>query len=121
MTLLGKRRPKLSRAQLLAGKPVRLVDSTPQPAGEGAWRIEVPLKAASWARVLLRAQPTVTKKFELDELGHFVWDACDGKTSVQQVIRKLGKQYNLNARAAEVSTLAFLQTLVKKGLIGVKQ
>jgi hypothetical protein len=121
MTLLGKRSPKITRAQLLAAKPVRLVRADPEPAGDGLWRIAVPMRAARWARVFLRAQSQMIKKFELDELGLFVWNACDGKTSVQQVIRKLGKQYNLNARAAEVSTLAFLQTLVKKGLVGVKE
>lgn len=121
MQLLPKRRPKISRTQLLAAKPVRLVQSQPEPAGEGVWRVTVPMRPAPWARVFLRAQQSITKKFELDELGLFVWNACDGRTSVQQVIRRLGKQYNLNTRAAEVSTLAFLQTLVKKGLMGVKE
>ena len=112
---------KITRTQMLAAKPIRTVESAPLPVGEGAWQIAVPMHAARWARVFLRAQSQMTKKFELDELGLFVWNACDGKTSVQQIIRKLGKQYNLNSRAAEVSTLAFLQTLVKKSLVGVKE
>jgi hypothetical protein len=59
------------------------------------------------------------KTFELDELGKFVWDACDGKTAVRQIIRRLAERYNLNQREAEVATVAFLQTLTRKGLIGM--
>ena len=68
------------------------------------------------------ARPVVgrdEKTFELDELGKFVWDACDAKTSVRQIIRKLAKRYNLNDREAEVATVAFLKTLTSKGLIGM--
>jgi hypothetical protein len=119
MRLLPKRRPKLSRTEMLAAKPLRLVDADPQPAGERCWRLAVPVRAAPWARWVLRAQPQMTKKFELDELGLFVWNACDGKTPVQRIIRRLSKEYALNSRAAEVSTLAFLQTLGRKGLIGI--
>ena len=60
-----------------------------------------------------------TKTFELDPLGLFVWQACDGKTPVRQVIKRLARHYNLNEREAEVSTLAFLRTLMRKGLIGI--
>jgi hypothetical protein len=119
--MIRTRRPKLSHEQMLASKPLRLIETDPEPAGEGAWRIAVPMRAAPWARLVLRTSPRIVKKFELDELGFFVWNACDGKTSVQQIIRGLGKQYNLNARAAEVATLAFLQTLAKKSLIGVSK
>jgi hypothetical protein len=103
---------------MLASKPLRLIDAEPEPAGEGAWRIAAPMRAAPWARLLLRASALV-RKFEFDELGLFVWNACDGKTRVEQIIRQLAKRYNLNPRAAEVSTLAFLQTLAKKSLIGL--
>jgi predicted transcriptional regulator len=58
-----------------------------------------------------------TKKFELDSIGVLVWNLCDGKTSVQQIIRKLAKKYNLNLRESEVACRTFLQMLVKKGLI----
>jgi hypothetical protein len=59
------------------------------------------------------------KTFELDELGKFVWDTCDGKTAVRQIIRRLADRYNLNDREAEVATVAFLRTLTRKGLVGM--
>ena len=79
----------------------------------------VPLAPVGWRARFLRVPRNVTKTFELDELGKLVWDACDGTASVQQVIRKLASRYNLNEREAEVATLAFLRTLMRKGLIGI--
>ena len=64
-------------------------------------------------------RPRATKTFEFDSIGLFVWNLCDGKTSVQQIIRMLAREYRLNLREAEVPTLQFLQTLAKKGLIAM--
>ncbi|MEO6435978.1 MAG: PqqD family protein, partial [Tepidisphaeraceae bacterium] len=95
-------------------------------AGGGKWTLTIPLRSAArgtggagWASRILRVPEWATKTFELDELGKFVWDACDGETTVAQLIRRLAKQYNLNEREAEVATLAFLNTLARRGLIGV--
>ena len=43
---------------------------------------------------------------------------CDGKTTVDAMIRKLSKQHKLNLKEAEVSLLTYLQSLGKKRLIG---
>jgi hypothetical protein len=64
--------------------------------------------------------PGATKTFEFDAIGVFVWNHCDGRTSVQQIIRKLAAEYRLNLREAEVPTVQFLQTLARKGLIGMR-
>jgi hypothetical protein len=113
------KKPRISLQQMLASRPVRLVEGDATVAGEGKWRLAVPLKPRRWAGWFLRVPAGTTKTFELDPLGKLVWDACDGKTSVQQVIKRLAKQYNLNVREAQVATLTFLQTLVRKGLVGM--
>jgi len=79
----------------------------------------VPVRPTRWASMLLRVPGGMKKTFELDKLGKFVWDECDGKTSVRQIIRRLARRYNLNEREAEVATVAFLHTLTRKGLIGM--
>ena len=104
---------------MLSAKPVRLSDAEPVEHATGQWRLTVPLKPVGWAARFLRVPQNVTKTFELDELGKLVWDACDGRTSVRQVIRNLASRYDLNEREAEVATLAFLRTLMRKGLIGI--
>ena len=106
---------------MLAARPVRAPRAIEKEAGPGKWNISVDVHPTRWASLLLRVPSSggMKKTFELDELGKFVWDACDAKTSVRQIIRNLAKRYNLNDREAEVATVAFLKTLTSKGLIGM--
>lgn len=106
-------------AQSLDARPVRMFDAEPREQSPGQWRLTVPYKPVGWAARFLRVPQDVTKTFELDDLGKHVWDSCDGNTSVRQVIRSLASRYHLNEREAEVATLAFLRTLMRKGLIGI--
>jgi hypothetical protein len=115
-----RRHPKLSKSEMLSSKPLRLSDAQPREIGEKKYHLVVPIRPMRIARFFLRVSKTATKTFELDPLGLFVWQHCDGKTPVRQLIRRLAKQYNLNDRAAEVATVQFLYTLAKKGLIGMQ-
>lgn len=114
-----KKKPQISRADALSARPVRSGDATLARDETGGAKITVVLKSPRWGGWLLRMPENATKTFELDEIGVLVWDSCDGKTSVQQMIRKLAKRYNLNLRESEVATVRFLHTLAKKGLIGM--
>jgi hypothetical protein len=105
---------------MLSSRPVRLHESEPEKVSEAKWHLKAPLKPTRAARFFLRVAPAATKTFELDPLGLFVWEHCDGKTPVRQLIRLLAKRYHLNEREAEVATVQFLYTLAKKGLIGME-
>jgi hypothetical protein len=120
MGLFRSKRPRFTIQQMLAAKPVRLVAADLVEAGEGRARLTVPLQPAKWAGWLLRVPRGSTKTFELDPLGMLVWKSVDGKTSVQQIIRRLSRQYNLNVRESQVATIAFLNTLTRKGLVGMQ-
>jgi hypothetical protein len=109
----------MTRQQALAARPVRLVEGPVAGTGDGGGRLSVPLRPKAWAKWLLRFPAGATKTFELDPLGLLVWESCDGKTSVLQIVRKLERRYHFSSREAEVSTVAFLRTLIKKGLIGM--
>ena len=117
--VMFRKAPKATKADMLAGRPMRSTDAEPKAIGDSAWQITVPLQPRKWANFLPRAPGDMKKTFELDEIGKFVWDQCDGKTNVRQIILKLARRYNLNERQAEVSTVAFLQTLTRRGLIGL--
>jgi hypothetical protein len=110
---------KLDRHQAVDARPLRLAEAEVTPADNGGGRLCVPLRPPRWARWVFRFPEGATKSFELDALGMLVWEACDGKTSVLQIVRRLEKRYHLTSREAEVSAVAFLQTLMKKGLIGM--
>jgi hypothetical protein len=115
--LFNKRAPKPTKSDMLAARPMRSADASAADAGSGKWNLTVPVQPTRSASMLFRLPAGGLKKtFELDELGKFVWDQCDGKTTVRQIIRKLARHYNLNEREAEVATVAFLRTLTQKGL-----
>jgi hypothetical protein len=105
-------KPRMTRQQQLASRPLRLVDGVMTDG-----RLTVPIQQKKWSRWLLRLPANATKTFEFDALGQMVWSLCDGKTSVQQIARKLAKTYNVSEREAQVSTEKFLTTLAQKGLI----
>ncbi len=85
---------------------------------DGGCRLTVPLTQKRWAGWLLRVPAGATKSFELDALGRMVWESCDGKTSVQQIARRLAKRYRVSDREAQVATETFLATLARRGLVG---
>lgn len=58
------------------------------------------------------------RRITLDELGTEVWQMCNGRTTVAQMIDALSERYKLNRKEAEVSLLAYLRTLAQKRFIG---
>ena len=117
--LFGKKKPRPSREQTLAAKPVRLVEDALEPDGKGGARLKVKLQQARWAGMFFKLPDAATKTFELDEIGLLVWRGCDGRTSVKRLVESVARAYKVSPREAEVSTFAFLQMLVKKNLIGL--
>lgn len=111
--------PAARKPDALAARPLRVRNATESRVAEGTWRVTVPVRPSRWAAFVLRVPASATRTFELDELGKLVWDACDGRTDVAAIIRRLADAYGLNPREAEVATLAFLRTLAAKGLVGV--
>jgi hypothetical protein len=58
------------------------------------------------------------RRVELDEVGGFVWDQCDGTNTVEAIVTRTGRQFKLNRREAEVSVTMFLQMLHERNFIG---
>jgi hypothetical protein len=114
------KKPALSREEALAAKPIRAVEADldiDEQTGAGKLKVKIEAKR-KW--VLFRLPAGATKTFELDEVGVYVWKKLDGSTSVESLMRQLAKQYNLDLKQAEASTVAFLQMLIKRGLVGLK-
>lgn len=58
------------------------------------------------------------RKVELDEVGGYVWELCDGTYTVDNIVQKTAKHYKMNRREAEVSVTMFLQMLHERKFIG---
>lgn len=113
-------RPKTSaaepRGELLEARPIRRADATVSELSEGVARVTVPLPPRGG--LFFRVPEGAAKTFELDTLGLFVWNHCDGRTSVKEIIERLAGEFKINLRAAEVSTLQFLNLLSSRGWVG---
>ena len=111
----------MTARRALDARPVRAVEATLAPRDGGGGTLTVPLRRellGFWGR-MFGVPEGATKTFELDAVGRFVWERIDGRTSVRKLAAMLAAEYRLDARVAEVSTARFLQTLTRRGLIGV--
>lgn len=117
--VFGSKKPQVSRMQAMSARPVQIAKAEVEELPGGGAKLKVPVRATPWAGRIFRVPEGATKTFELDSIGAFVWKNCDGKTTVQQLIRKLAREHQLTLREVEVATLRFLQMLVKKGLVGM--
>ncbi len=115
------RRPKpLSREQSLASVPLRNQAVEEERTDAGEVRLVIPLRGTWWARLLARLfYVPKTRRVVLDEVGSYVWGLCDGRNCVRDIIHALAKRYKLHRKEAEVSVVAYLRQLARRGLIGI--
>lgn len=116
-------RPAASAEQLRKSRPLRnpLVQWTRLDDGSAA--LEAPLAEGSkglMALIARWAKTPVTKKFELEPVGAFVWILCDGAHSFDGISRKLRDRYKMSRMEADAALSAFLQTLSQRRLISLR-
>ena len=104
---------------MLGSRPTRNDLITWEKNDNGEARITVERQDSWKIRMLSKVfyiprQRTIT----LDEVGSVVWQMCNGRTTVAQMIEDLRKKYKLDRKEAEVSLLAYLKTLGQKRFIG---
>jgi hypothetical protein len=123
-----QRVPKLGRKDVLEATPFRneLIDWELQEAAEATAEeplvvLRVPRRQDRWGRLLNRFfEGPSHRQVILDELGTDVWQMCDGETTVEALIRALAKKHKLERREVEVSLTTYLQTLARRGFIGLR-
>lgn len=102
----------------MSGIPVLNEGVTIGPADGG--NIEIHVKLKRGRGFLSRFQPPVTERtVRLDELGSFVFNQIDGNKSALQIIEHFTDRYRTNRREAELSTVEFLKSLVKRGVVSI--
>src|SRR5262245_375350 len=111
---ISRSKSPLNREQQIAAKPLRASSATLERKDKSAL-VKVPIRG-NW---LFRPPKSATRSFELDEMGLFVWERCDGSATIEEIYQALASHYHLNLRDAELATLKFLGMLARKGLIGV--
>ena len=120
---LNRAKGSLPRGEMLALRPVRTASVAWEPKADSdapGVQITVPRREDKMGQVLSRLfQIPATKTIELDEFGAAVWEKCDGKHSVEQLVTFTATAYKLNRRQAEVSVVSFMRMLAQRRLIGL--
>ncbi|MDQ2731687.1 MAG: PqqD family protein, partial [Armatimonadota bacterium] len=99
---LGSRKPQLTRQEALAAHPVRNNQVEWKEAPDGEVIIIIRPRVDRVAQVLKWIfPPPKERQVSLDAVGSEVWRLCDGRTSVDQIIRRMAKRYKLNRKEAE--------------------
>jgi len=128
-----KKNPALPREDVLRLRPVRnpvvtweaeAVDEAEDDTGDETeippkYVLNLPTKQDKFAKILTRMfKGPSSRKVQLDEFGSQVWDRCDGKHTIEELVRFTCETYKLNRRQGEVSVLAFMRMLSERRLIG---
>ena len=122
-SFLRKKKPlQFTREQSLAAKPFKNPNVKWEKTETGEAVLEFPVKLprrirfAAWL-IGKDSGETATRKLELDEVGSFIWEACDSRTTVSDLIRKVAKAYKLPRKESEHSTTLFLKMLAERGVL----
>ena len=122
LPFLKIRPPEVDRRGAMTLRPGRNALLTWEKQPEGKTLITVPLdhtKAGRLSQLLAKwLKAPSERRVELDEVGAFVWELCDGSNTVDAIVTRTGREYKMNRREAEVSVTMFLQMLHEKNYIG---
>jgi len=116
----GRKKLNLSKDAALDAVPVPNQFCRVETTDTGRVQVSAPVRRTLLSRLMKRLTDSPQyKKIELDEIGTFVWQQCDGRTNVRKMIDRLCKRYKLSYREGEVSLTQYLSTLARRNLIGL--
>jgi hypothetical protein len=59
------------------------------------------------------------KRIILDQRGTMIWNMCDGKVTVRDMIERFAREFTLDRKETEVLVVCYLKTLARRGLAGI--
>jgi hypothetical protein len=114
------KRSRVDPAALRKCKPIRNTFVTSEVQEDGSILLSAPLSTQGTGvlgRLAKRAGKADVKHFELEQIGAFVWNLCDGKITFDGISKKLAAEFKLSKLEADASLGAFLQMLSQRRLI----
>jgi len=116
----GKGAGRVSVEKFLASVPYRNEAMEVEPVGKGLL-LSVPVRRPRWlVPPLSWVLPwSGYRRVELDEPGTEVFNLCDGKRSVEEIIETFAENHKLSFREGQVAVTQFLRELLKRGIIAL--
>ena len=113
------RKPKLSRDQALAARPIRPPALKWTELDSGEVRSVLPRRKDAAGKLLsVLFYIPKSRPVNLDVVGSRVWSLCDGEHTVEDMVEALTEEHKLHRREAEVSLTEFLKMLGKRNMVG---
>ena len=110
---------QLNRADILQSLPLRnqLIEWEVDDNGEVS--LVIPQKETVWLRLVAKLFMLPPKRVVvLDDVGAFVWQLCDGQSSIGHIVKQLCGKYRMTRKEAETSLFTFMRQLGKRGMVG---
>jgi hypothetical protein len=123
MPLFRRRRPSITREQLLAAVPVSNTSVSVSADDAGLVTLTIPWRRTRRMAVLaaLMMLPSAQRRrvVELDEVGSAVYRLCDGTRSVKTIVDIFAQRYRLSAKEATLAITAYLDQLARRGIVAL--
>jgi hypothetical protein len=118
--MLFRRERGLSREETLSSRPVRNELASWRRNDRGEIVIRIPLRKSGVVRraVALFGLPD-HREIVLDRVGSEVWEMFDGRRRARDVVLAFAERQRVGRREAQVSVIAFLEMLTRRGLVGL--
>lgn len=110
-------REAAQRKAALDGVPLRLPPVRTEEKN-GKLYVTILYERPRWQRVL-GADRECQRTFGLDAYGRRVYESCDGRRRVREIIRRFAEQTNVSVPEAEMVVTQFMRTLLAKGLVAM--
>ncbi len=116
---LFSRGTRLTPTELRACKPLRNDQVVAEAEGDGVvLRAKLASQGTGVLGVLAKwAKAPDEKRFELEPVGAFVWERCDGRHTFDTISRHLRERYKMNRLEADAALTEFLSMLSERHLI----
>ncbi|MGB2998043.1 MAG: PqqD family protein [Phycisphaerae bacterium] len=113
------KQPALTRNDLLDAVPVRNQRVITEQQGGDRLVLRVPLRERWYMKPPLGWLMPFSRerRVALDRLGAAVWEACDGRRTIEEVVERFAGRYHLTFHEARISVEQFLRELVRRGLV----
>lgn len=118
MGLFGTKAPMLDRDTAMHGLPVKMPAESSEEK-DGKLHVAIAFRRPRWQQIL-GADQKCLRTFALDPYGREVYEACDGNTNVNQIVKRFARNHHITIAEAEVSVATFLKTLIRRGMIGIE-
>ncbi|MBN1807755.1 MAG: PqqD family protein [Planctomycetes bacterium] len=110
----------LSREQILAARPTPNPDVTMSRTSSESVVLTYPVEASGITKFLQKfssSRGQLARRFELDNAGAEVWDLCDGRHAVDDIISFMRDKYAISRDEAEKSSVLYIRMLAERGLL----